>query len=432
MQQNTSSETKEWSLRQCIGGEGGQDVTEDDLITSVNFDHTGSHMAVGDNFGRVIVFARNEDDPDSKENSTEKPKDAYRFVTELKAQNDDFDVLRSEKINPKIVDIQWIRSPGTSLNFLTASEKNINWCKASYKHKRTFRPCNSNTTDSGELEIPSAQVEDQPTWDHCIMRQYPKLHSHTINSLSVNPNGISFLSSDDLTIFMWNIDKGIKAYNLFEFKMIPGEDLSEVVTASLFSPYKESSFLFTTNKGARLCDLRQSSNTKNCMLKFEEKFTGKRNVFTEYLSYISGACFVGDDKFVTREPLQTKIWDVRITNKALEVLPLNEGIKTKLAEMFEKDLFMEKFNVSSSPCGKYLSTGFFNRSFHISSIDGSSNLEASLNNKKGIKAREIQKSATTLPSDYVVENMALKLAWNPRHNEIVVPFESSIFIYSKA
>lgn len=430
MQQRNSSHADDWTLSQCIGCENDHDITEDDYISALNFDHSGKYLAVGDNFGRIIVFERREDES-INDNDESKGGDMYKFITELKAQNDDFDVLRSEKIIPRIVDIQWIRSPGTSLNFLTASEKNISWCKASYKQRKTFRTTNGNKTNVIELEMPIPIVEENPTWDYCTMRQYPKLHSHTINSLSMNINGISFLSADDLTIYMWNLDKGIKAYSLFEYKSTISEDITEVVTSCLFSPFNESAFLFTTNKGARLCDLRQNSNSKRCLLKFDEQVTGKKNIFTEYLAYVSNAVFVDENKFITREPIQTKVWDVRITNRPLSVIPINDSIKTKLAEMFEKDLFMEKFNVTCSPCGKYLSTGFFNKTFNIISLDGVSNLEAPLKHSKGTKAREIGKGTVSLPSDYVVENMALRLAWNPKRNEIVVPYESSIFIYKK-
>jgi serine/threonine-protein phosphatase 2A regulatory subunit B len=422
MQQTKNHANKDWSLFQCIGGDSGHDLSDEDIVSVVSFDSTGQFLSVGDNFGRVIVFNRAEDE------KTKIPE--YRFITELRAQQDDFDVLRSEKIEPKIVDIKWVKSPGTSLNFLTASEKNINLCKVSHKRKKLFTPRNNLHTTAGNLEMPISETADKPNWSHTIMRQYPKLHSHTINSLSVNPNGISFMSSDDLSIYLWNIENGTKAYHLFEFKSLADEDLTEVVTSSQFSPKNESLFLFTTNKGARLCDARKSSNYAKNLVKYDEPFTGKRNIFTDYLAYVSGASFVEEGKFVTREPLQTKLWDVRITNRPLETIPMNDGIKTKLAEMFEKDLLMEKFNVAPSPCGKYFATGFFNRTFHLLSLDGSINMECELKNKIGLKAREVIKPHTmTLPSNYQVENRATKLDWNPKHNEIAVPFESSIYIY---
>lgn len=422
MQQTPHQTHKEWSLQQCIGGDVSPDLTEEDQLTAISFDSTGKYLAVGDNFGRVIVFNRGEDEKSGKPE--------YRFITELRAQQDDFDVLRSEKIFPRVVDIKWLKSPGTSLNFLTASEKNINLCKLSHKKKRCFTTKNTPHSTPDKLVMPISQVEENPSWTYSIMRQYPKLHGHTINSLSVNPNGISFLSSDDLSIFMWNIDLGIKAYHLFEFKSFPDEDIAEVITSSQFCPSNESLFLFTTNKGARLCDARKSSNYAKNLLRFEEQFTGKRNIFTEYLSFVSGASFVSEGKFITREPIQTKLWDVRITNRPLETFVMNEGIKTKLAEMFEKDLFMEKFNVAPSPCGNYFATGFFNKSFHVFSSDGSTNLEGQLRNQIGFKTVQIHKGQSqALPSTYIVEQIVPKLDWNPKYNEVAVPFESSIYIY---
>lgn len=116
-----------WTLRQIIGEESG-DVTEDDMVSSIAFDHNGQHLAVGDNFGRVIIFER-----DSGADGSE-----YRFVTEMQSHTKAFDVLRSEFIYPRVVDLKWLRPLGSSLTFLTATEKAIHLCKVGEKYKRVY------------------------------------------------------------------------------------------------------------------------------------------------------------------------------------------------------------------------------------------------------------------------------------------------------
>lgn len=347
----------------------------------------------------------------------------------MKAHHDDFDVLRSLRIVPSIVALQWIRSPGTSLNFLTASEKSINLCKTTLKKKKRYTVYNGSLAKIDTLKFPDWELDENETWHPTIRRTYPKLHNHTINSLSVNPNGISFISADDLSIYMWHIEHSVKAYSLFEFKS-GSEDILEVVTSCQYDKSHEHTMLLTTNKGARICDSRVSTNHAKNTLKFEEQASSPKNVFTDYLTYVSGACFAEEGKFVTREPLHTKLWDVRITNRPLSVTSLNGGLMHKLAEMFQKDVFMEKFNVACCPRGKTMATGFYNSTFYAGGVNGDSHFEGELTNKKDHKMKQIIKGQPNpLPKDYAVEKMAPKVDWNPCSNEIAVPFESSIYIY---
>lgn len=430
MQMSESIQESPFQLLQCIGGDSSYEATEEDLLTVVSYDHTGSHLAVGDNFGRIIIFKRNTPSDSTEDSEKNQTKEPFKFLTELKAHNDDFDVLRSLKIIPSIVALQWVRSPGTSLNLLTASEKNINLCRVTQKRKKRFKVFNGSLATPDTLKMPVPELDEAESWHHTVMRTYPKLHNHTIHSLSVNPNGISFLSADDLSMFLWHIDHGIKAYNLFEFRNSGHEDITEVVTSSQFSRHHESLLLFTTNKGARLLDTRKTTNHHKNTLKFEEPAGGTKNLFTDYLTYVSGASFAEEGKFVTREPLQTKLWDVRITNRPLSVTSLNGGLMHKLAEMFQKDVFMEKFNITCDPTGTMMATGFYNASFHLADIHGSVNYEGQLKPDKSLKMKQILKGQPPpLSKDYAVEKLAVKLDWSPRSNEIAIPYESSIYVY---
>lgn len=58
-----------WRFAQCFGDKGDvEDVTEGlanfnivaDIISAVEFDHTGDYLATGDRGGRVVLFERNE------------------------------------------------------------------------------------------------------------------------------------------------------------------------------------------------------------------------------------------------------------------------------------------------------------------------------------------------------------------------------------
>ena len=55
-----------------------EDVTEADIISTVEFDHTGNYLATGDKGGRVVLFERHE----SKKQTCE-----YKFYTEFQSHD---------------------------------------------------------------------------------------------------------------------------------------------------------------------------------------------------------------------------------------------------------------------------------------------------------------------------------------------------------
>lgn len=57
-------------------------------------------------------------------------------------------------------------------------------------------------------------------------------------------------------------------------------------------------------------------------------------------------------------------------NKPVTVIPINEGLKTKLCELYESEQIFEKFSLSASPDSKHLITGDFNSNFHIMDTAG--------------------------------------------------------------
>ena len=57
----TDHGTPTWKFTQCFGDKGDvEDITEADIISTVEFDHTGNYLATGDKGGRVVLFERNE------------------------------------------------------------------------------------------------------------------------------------------------------------------------------------------------------------------------------------------------------------------------------------------------------------------------------------------------------------------------------------
>ena len=91
-------------------------------------------------------------------------------------------------------------------------------------------------------------------------KNFKNCHNFNINALSVSPDGEHFISADDLTVNLWNIENNIISYNLVDVKPDTIEDLSEVITYVEFHPRRPDTFVFSSSKGYMcLCDLRSST-----------------------------------------------------------------------------------------------------------------------------------------------------------------------------
>ena len=90
--------------------------------------------------------------------------------------------------------------------------------------------------------------------------QFKNCHDYNINTLSVSPDGENFISSDDLTINLWNLENRTVAYKIVDLKPNTIEQLSEVITHIEYHPKRSDIFLFSSSRGyISLCDFRISS-----------------------------------------------------------------------------------------------------------------------------------------------------------------------------
>ncbi|KAJ2099418.1 protein phosphatase 2A regulatory subunit cdc55, partial [Coemansia sp. S100] len=100
-----------WKFTQCFGDKADlEDVTEADIISTVEFDHTGDYLATGDKGGRVVLFERNDN-----------------------SHEPEFDYLKSLEIEEKINRIKWLKPNNNSLYMLTTNDKTIKLWKVCEK-----------------------------------------------------------------------------------------------------------------------------------------------------------------------------------------------------------------------------------------------------------------------------------------------------------
>ena len=91
-------------------------------------------------------------------------------------------------------------------------------------------------------------------------RTYANAHAYLINSISVNSDGETFISSDDLRINLWNLNIQDQSFNIVDIKPANMEELTEVITAAEFHPQSCNWFMYASSKGTiKLADMRESA-----------------------------------------------------------------------------------------------------------------------------------------------------------------------------
>jgi serine/threonine-protein phosphatase 2A regulatory subunit B len=91
-------------------------------------------------------------------------------------------------------------------------------------------------------------------------RIYANAHAYHINSISVNSDGETYISADDLRINLWNLNISDQSFNIVDIKPVNMEELTEVITAAEFHPLQCNLFMYSSSKGTiKLGDMRAAA-----------------------------------------------------------------------------------------------------------------------------------------------------------------------------
>jgi serine/threonine-protein phosphatase 2A regulatory subunit B len=137
-----------------------------------------------------------------------------------------------------------------------------------------------------------------------------------------------------------------------------------------------------------------------------------------------------------RDFLSVKIWDVAMPNKPLNVIPIQESLKSKLYEMFDNEHISDSFSISANRDSRTLVTGSFNSHFHFMDlIDGVNVLLIQTNtqyelsfNRKTISKPMTNKVETLGNIDYARSTNYSR--FSPKGDTAVVASLNCFFIYS--
>ncbi|KAH7136645.1 UAA transporter family-domain-containing protein [Dactylonectria macrodidyma] len=394
-----------WKFTQCFGDKGDvEDITEADIISTVEFDHTGNYLATGDKGGRVVLFERNE---------TKKTCE-YKFHTEFQSHEPEFDYLKSLEIEEKINKIKWCRRQNSSHYLLSTNDKTIKLWKVFEKSLKVVAENNlSHDVTPGSLAggggapraLPAHQFRNAadlklPRLTHhdtvvaaVPRRTYANAHAYHINSISVNSDGETFISSDDLRINLWNLNIQDQSFNIVDIKPANMEELTEVITAAEFHPMSCNWFMYASSKGTiKLADMRESALCDQHAKLFEqEEDPSSRSFFSEIISSISDVRFSYDGRYIlSRDYLTVKIWDINMERQPVKTIPIHEHLRPRLCDTYENDSIFDKFEVVFSGDAKNVMTGSYNNNFMIYPSDPDKEVEVVLQaDKSAFKAKKV-------------------------------------------
>eukprot|EP01018_Ginkgo_biloba_P008821 Gb_17005 [translate_table: standard] len=425
----------DWKFSQVFGERAaGEEVQEVDIISAIEFDKSGEHLATGDRGGRVVLFERTDGkdlqsqrELESLDYSVSKHPE-YRYKTEFQSHEPEFDYLKSLEIEEKINKIRWCPAANGALFLLSTNDKTIKLWKV--QEKKIKKVCDMNVSPSAGLQngslagnilvstprgpatsngIPSQSTIGSSLNDFLIhpggipslrlprvvassemtlaarcRRVYTHAHDYHINSISNNSDAETYISADDLRIHLWNLEISDQCFNILDIKPANMEDLTEVITSAEFHPTHCNMLAYSTSKGSiRLVDMRQSALCDKHSKVFEEQEApGSRSFFTEIIASISDIKFATDGRYIlSRDYMTLKLWDLNMESSPVATFKVHENLRPKLCDLYENDSIFDKFECCLSGDGLHVATGSYSNVFRVFDLfagsDEGTTLEAS-------------------------------------------------------
>ncbi|KAI8983040.1 protein phosphatase PP2A regulatory subunit B [Pilobolus umbonatus] len=434
-----------WKFAQCFGDKGeSDDITEADIISAVEFDQTGDYLATGDKGGRVVLFERNES----------KKACEYRFHTEFQSHEPEFDYLKSLEIEEKINQIKWCKRQNSAHFLLSTNDKTIKLWKVYERSLKVISESTMMDTAPKSGAHPFTFNLPKITYQDNIIaavpkRTYSNAHAYHINSISINSDGETYLSADDLRINLWNLDISDQSFNIVDIKPANMEELTEVITAAEFHPNQCNLFMYSSSKGTiKMADMRQSALCDQNAKVFEEPDDpSNKSFFSEIISSISDVKFSRDGRYIlSRDYLTLKVWDINMDSKPIRTINIHDNLKSKLCDLYENDCIFDKFECTFSGDGKNMMTGSYSNDIHIYGRDDNTDVLLQAD-KSAFKAKKLgsSKNKITMSSgnrnaglgrrrdemDYIDYNKKiLHASWHPRENTIAVAATNNLFIFT--
>ncbi|XP_024381158.1 serine/threonine protein phosphatase 2A 55 kDa regulatory subunit B beta isoform isoform X2 [Physcomitrium patens] len=400
----------------------------DDIISAIEFDKSGGHLATGDRGGRVVLFEKTDARDQRTRKELEKTDHSvlrhpeYRYSTEFQSHEPEFDFLKSLEIEEKINKIKWCHTVNGAQFLLSTNDKTIKSWKVTEKKTKqlsnlnvapeirgnrsvisinladdlnSFGPRPNPTSFSigsdfrfppggiPALRLPSVSINETTLVARC-RKVYCNAHAYHINSISTNSDCETYISADDLRINLWNLEVSDQSFNIVDLKPVNMEDLTEVITSAEFHPTHCNLLAYSSSKGSiRLIDMRQSALCdRHTKLFMDVEPAGNRSFLTEIIASISDIKFSRNGRYIlSRDYMTLKLWDLNMEASPVATLKVHEYLRPKLYDLYENDSIFDKFECCLNGDGTRAATGSYSNLFRVfettSGSDEASILEAS-------------------------------------------------------
>ncbi|XP_016051351.1 PREDICTED: protein phosphatase 2, regulatory subunit B, gamma [Miniopterus natalensis] len=414
-----------------------------DIISTVEFNHTGELLATGDKGGRVVIFQR---EPESK--NAPHSQGEYDVYSTFQSHEPEFDYLKSLEIEEKINKIKWLPQQNAAHSLLSTNDKTIKLWKITERDKR---PEGYNLKDEeGKLKdlstVTSLQVPVLKPMDLMVevspRRVFANGHTYHINSISINSDCETYMSADDLRINLWHLAITDRSFNIVDIKPANMEDLTEVITASEFHPHHCNLFVYSSSKGSlRLCDMRAAALCDKHSKLFEEpEDPSNRSFFSEIISSVSDVKFSHSGRYMlTRDYLTVKVWDLNMEARPIETYQVHDYLRSKLCSLYENDCIFDKFECAWNGSDSVIMTGAYNNFFRMFDRNTKRDvtLEASRESSKPravLKPRRVCVGGKRRRDDISVDSLdftkkILHTAWHPAENIIAIAATNNLYIF---
>ncbi|CAN7096287.1 unnamed protein product [Brassica rapa subsp. narinosa] len=480
-----------WRFSQVFGERtAGEEVQEVDIISAIEFDKSGDHLATGDRGGRVVLFERTDTkdrggsrrDAEQMDYAVKHPE--FRYKTEFQSHEPEFDYLKSLEIEEKINKIRWCQPANGALFLLSTNDKTIKYWKVQEKKIKKISEMNIDPSKAfgdnrpspssppqllpngvhdylskdfsfppggiPSLRLPMVVTSQETSLVARCRRVYAHAHDYHINSISNSSDGETFISADDLRVNLWNLEISNQSFNIIDVKPTNMEDLTEVITSAEFHPIHCNMLAYSSSKGSiRLIDMRQSALCDSHTKLFEEpEAPGSRSFFTEIIASISDIKFSRDGRYIlSRDYMTLKLWDINMDSGPVASYQVHEHLRPKLCDLYENDSIFDKFECCVSGDGLRVATGSYSNLFRVFGASKGSTEAATLEASKNPTRRQIQtparpsRSMTSMirrgsespgaengnANDFT--NKLLHMAWHPTENSIACAAANSLYMY---
>nr|CAB3477526.1 unnamed protein product [Digitaria exilis] len=396
----------DWKFSQVFGERSaGEEVQEVDIISAIEFNKSGHHLATGDRGGRVVLFERTGVKDRTCRKEAEKADYSisrhpeFRYKTEFQSHEPEFDYLKSLEIEEKINQIKWCQAANGALFLLSTNDKTIKFWKVQEKKVKKVSEMN--------LDRSTASANVSPGG----VGLSPSLS----NGNSLRPGGIVSLR------------------------------LPVVVTT------QETSLAASCRRVyAHAHDYHINSISNNSFEQHEAP--GSRSFFTEIIASISDIKFSKDGRHIlSRDYMTLKLWDVKMNSGPVATFQVHEYLRPKLCDLYENDSIFDKFECCQSGDGLRVATGSYSNIFRVFSCGNGSNEATTLEATRNPTRKQLQnptraaRSLSTLTravrrggestgidangNSYDLNTKLLHLAWHPSENLIACAAANSLYMY---